>query len=381
MYDTLPSVQKIQKQSAEAALANLLQEKEVSLRAATALAKSASEYGVTLRQYLQAAIVPEGELDGYETACQYLGLPFKNDYNNNIDLRAAGEAFATKPGTRLLFPEVMNDVVRWSNGQNQIESITDIVSQSRTIVGNQMITTTLEQGADDNINMFTIAEGAQFPIRSIGTSNSTVSMYKLGHGYEFTYEFERRVQLDMLTPFINRIDRQMELGRIKHVTAMLINGDGVNGGIATVNNTTHGGTAGTLDWASLFKWLVARAAAGYRVDTLVGNYSAYVEFMLLFTPSQGSTNLPQAMEAVGGTRMAPAVNFYQLNFVISGTVTDKTFIGITKAETVEELVEAGSQIAEQERVISKQKVTFVRSMNVGYHLSVPQAREKFYYGV
>ncbi len=80
--------------------------------------------------------------------------------------------------------------------------------------------------------------------------------------------------------------------------------------------------------------------------------------------------------------LAPSLSFmnYKINFAISNTVAAKTLIGIVKSETIEELVESGSDIQESERLITNQKVVFVRTLNLGYNLVTPAARRGFYYG-
>lgn len=358
-------------------------------RAAGRLLAEAREYGLSLRDYLRASIKPKDDeeaslkLDGYELALKDLGIPLKRDLSCNADLRAASDTFATRTGTRVLFQDVISDIVKWNNGQDSIVTVNDIISQSRTITGNSQIQMDLDGAgaALDAFKMFQIAEGGEIPVRKIGTTERSVKIFKVGHGYEFTYEFSRRVNIDIITPYVNRSNREFELDKVRYATSILVNGDGVAGAITVDAETAHGGTNGVLDWKSLFNWLVSRAAAGFPIDTLIGNYATYGDFIGLFTPTVNTQNIPQAMEKVGGPMLAPKLSFvkYAINFAISNTVAASTLIGIMKSETIEELVEAGSDIQESERIMNKQKMVFYKTLNVGYNLSNPYARRGFTY--
>lgn len=352
--------------------------------AAQRILQDARAFGLGVKDYLIAAIPMEKDSNGdpsngYEQALFELNIPTKGNIGGAIDLRAASETFGTKTGTRILFPDVLMDVVRWTTSQDNIVNTAAIIAQTRTIQGVSAIMMDLVDPGDDSTAMFQIAEGGEIPVRKIGTSERTVRMFKVGHGYEFTYEFARRANIDILTPYVNRINRQFEIDKVKYVTAILVNGDGVAAAITVDNETDYGGVNGTLEWKSLFAWLVARAAAGYPIDTLIGNYATYGSFVAMFTPTVNTQNIPQAMEKVGGPILAPSLGFmnYKINFAISNTVAAGVLIGIIKGETIEELNEAGSDIQESERLITTQKVVFVRTTTVGYNLVTPQARRGF----
>jgi hypothetical protein len=66
-----------------------------------------------------------------------------------------------------------------------------------------------------------------------------------------------------------------------------------------------------------------------------------------------------------------------VNFVLSSAVPANKLIGITKAITLEELVENGSKIEESERSIRNQKVTFVSTENSGFKLTFGDTRSVF----
>lgn len=382
MTVNIRNLDELQKRSVKDVIAGLDSvDQTVSNTAALGILREARSFGLGVKDYLIAASTTENEMNGYEQALMHLNIPVRKSMENAVDLRAASDTFGTKTGTRILFPDVLMDIVKWTTGQDTIVNTASIVAQTRTIQGNSAILMDLIDPGDDSTAMFQIAEGGEIPMRKITTSERNVKMYKVGHGYEFTYEFARRANIDILTPYVNRINRQFEIDKVKYATAILVNGDGVAAAITVDAETSYGGTNGALDWKSLFNWLVARAAAGYPIDTVIGNYATYGDFVGLFIPTVNTQNIPQAMEKVGGPALAPGLSFmnYKINFAISNTVAASTLIGEIKPETIEELNEAGSDIQETDRLITTQKVQFVRTLTVGYNLVTPAARRGFSY--
>jgi hypothetical protein len=365
----------------------------VSQEAGKKLLASASRYGVSVRDYLTLAIDPrQGDnaarfngLNGYEAALSYLNLPVRNDFEQGVLLQASSETFQTFPGTRAMFPEVIDDMLRWQNRQNMIEQVAPLVSNSRTINQVEMISTVVLDDSAER-GTFSVAEMARIPVRTIRTSQNTVTLFKHGSGIRTSYEFTRRASLDLLTPYANRIARELELSKVTQATNVIINGDGVHAAATAINWSTLGGTANRLSYKPLLKHMVDRAKAGTPVDTIVGNYDMFIEFMFLFSPIQqvtaantalaNGTSEAEAMIARGG----PGINLSMpmlggaANFVISSAVPANKFITMARGETLEELVEAGGSIAENEQAIINQTVTYLRSEVTGYRLTYGDTR-------
>jgi hypothetical protein len=371
---------------AEEVLAGLLSTNQgESLQAGLDLANHAKDLGLSARDYLQLAVDPakgnfaNAELDGYQTALMAGNLPVKDDFAKGVVLQAAAETFQTFPGMRALFPEVMDDIVQWKYRQDQLESADGIVAQSRTVNGVEMITTVM--GGDDdaeNMQQFgRIAERGTIPVRKIEGTEHGVKFYKYGGGYEWTYEFARRASLDVMTPYASRMQREIEIGKLATVTQLLINGDPVHPGAQVVNAKTLatgiGATyaKGKIDWEVFLKWLVSRAQAGVPVDTIVGNWDMHFEWMRMFAKPSLALGTPQieALRAAGvqAAEANPRLNF-NVNFQVSSTAPAEKLIGFSKADTVEELKESGSDIAESMAAMSNQTVKYVRTENTGYRL-------------
>lgn len=360
-----------------------------SREAANKLIAQAREAGLGLRDYLTLAVDPragdhsalhlEAGLNGYEAALNYLNLPHHNDLEQGVLLQAASDTFQTFPGTRALFPEVVDDMLRWTDRQDTFESTDNLVGQRRTISGTEMISTVVEDDSEER-GTFIVPELANIPVRTIRTSQTAVEMFKHGSAYRTSYEFNRRASLDILTPFAARVQRQLEISKVTAAVSVMINGDGVHAAAPTVNLSTFGAdfTNGkTLkdNYRALAKFLMDRARAGNPVDTLVGNFDTYVELMFMFMPTlNGGKSEVEGIVAAGGPNLQLPIMGGTVKFAIASAMPDNNLLAYSKAETLEELIEAGASISENERSITNQALTYVRSEVTGYKLAFGDTR-------
>lgn len=392
----MESLLDIQRKPAVEVLKGLKAESSADSRAAgEKLIAAAKKHGVGLRDYLTMAIETRGDqkyqgLNGFEAALAELNLPIRNDYANGVTLQAASETFQTFPGVRALFPEVVDNIVRFQSALSPMENVASLVFGSRTINGTELISTVIKDtdlpaGAFDT---FTVPELGRIPVKTIKASEQSVRIWKHGSGYRTSYEFNRRASLDLLTPFANRVARELELSKVRAATDILINGDGVNGGATVVAQSSltdyyDSGNAGKLQFKPFMQHLVNRAKAGRPVDTVVGNYKSFLDFIFLFTPTLQVNSEWGAAASAGRT---PGINLnlpgfsgVTLNFVLSSAVPNGSLICYTKGETLEELIEAGSNIAESEAAIQTQAITYVRTENSGFKLAFGDTRTVYTY--
>lgn len=359
-----------------------------SLRHGQNLIQNAKALRLSLPDYLRLAIDPEksedtrgAKMNGFEAALVHLGLPVRDDLDNGILLQAAAETFQSFPGARAMFPPVIDAILQWKYRQDNLESTAGIVAQSRGIDGNEMITTVVDDKDADYQQTGVIAEGSRIPFRTIGTTDKGVKFYKFGGGIEFTYEFERRASLDIVTPYAARMKRETAIGEVAIATALLVNGDGVNGAAPVVNAADLATSlpasgrpvtaAGRVNWEVFLAWLVSRAKQGVPMDTVLGNYDMYLEWLRMFaTPTADAGQSQGDILRAAGSQVAlanPGFNF-NVNFALSSTAPASQLVGFIKNETVEELVENGSDIEESTRAIENQKVKIVSTTNKGYRL-------------
>ncbi|GBU16879.1 MULTISPECIES: hypothetical protein [Methylobacterium] len=388
------------RQSPEGLLAGLAlrNDEDGSIRAGKQLISSARSYGLEMRDYLRLAIDPTKsenrdnyeELNGYEAALKFLNLPIGDDFDSGVTLDLASDTFQYSPGTRALFPEVVDDLIRSTSRQVDYETLPSLVGSSRTINGVEMISTVInDENADDFKVIGPVTEFGRFRIGSISTSEKRVKMYKIGGGYRTSYEFQRRSRLDLLTPYAARMMRELELSKVGLATELLVNGDTVNPAAVVKTQSSFNGTpgvpnatAGRISYLHLLQWLVSRAKAGVPIDTVVGNWDSYIQWLFMFAlPTAGAATTTDAENlAATGFRIGgvPLLNG-QINFVLSTTAPAGQLIGIRRSETLEQLTEAGSLINESERAIQEQSITYVKSEVSGFRLVFGDTREIYNY--
>lgn len=368
-------------------------DKHESERAGVQLCQAAKEFGLSVRDYLTLAVDVRGSsqeangktftpyqtgegkfMSGYEAALMELNLPIKNDFKQGILLEAAGDTFNFKPGTRALFPEVVEDMLRWQNRMDQFESTTGMVAQSRTIRGVEMITRAIMEDSEAARSTSIIAEFGNIPVYDLQTTEQAVKFYKFGSAIRTSYEFQRRVTLDVLTPYAARVERQLEIGKVKSLTHLLINGDNTYDPapvkmLSEFGADFSGGKTLKDNYVALLRFLVKCAHEGTPVDTVVGNLDQYLELFLMFTPVVGQKSVAEHLQEKGGSQVSltlPLMN--NITFKLSTTVPADTLICYSVNDTVEELIEANSDIRESEQAIKNQSITYVRTQNAGYKL-------------
>ena len=107
------------------------------------------------------------------------------------------------------------------------------------------------------------------------------------------------------------------------------------------------------------------------IDTVVGNWDVYLEWIRMFaTPTLAGGQTQMETLAKAGVQVAIDNPRLPLNisFALSSTAPANKLIGFIKAETLEELVENGSDIEESTRAITNQRVRYVKTTNRGYRM-------------
>lgn len=366
----------------------------IGLAAASKLVAEAKSFGVNMREFLTLAAdvrgsndnhkyeTKDGLLSGYEVALVELGLPVRDDFSNGITLDAAADTFQTFPGSRAMFPEVVDDVLQWKYRQNLFESVDQLVGSSRTINGVELLSNVVDDTQETYENWYQVAELGQVPVKSLRMSDKSVRFYKHGGGIRISYEFARRARLDLLAPYGARRERETQRSKVAHATSILVNGDGLNGAAPVVLQSSYNpdagvnAEAGKLSFRHLLAWFVKRAQAGVPIDTVVGNWDAYIQWLMMFVIKDGNQGRSDAEKlAASGFQVGgvPILNGI-INFVLSSQAPAGKLIGYSKADTLEELKESGSLIEESERAIRNQSITYIRTENAGYRLVYADTR-------
>jgi len=353
-----------------------------------AILHQCQKYGVSVRDYLDLTIEPVDGFSGYEVALMELNMPVRDDFSNGMVLQAAAETFQTRPGTKILFKEVIDDIISWKVRLDNIESAANLIANSRTIDADEMtVRVELDDGDADNRGTRYVAEGSRIPVRSITSGESKVKIFKHGSAIRTTYEFERNVRLDVLTPFLARIARELEISKAEQAVGVLVNGDGNNNAAPVVQQSAITGvtgapanTAGEIQWHRFFRWVLDMAKAGTPIDTVVMNHDAFYQWTMLFGATDDKTVSAADQLGRAGINVARSGLFDQgITPVLSSFAPAGKLVGFAKAETLEELKRANSNIEEEERNILNQTITMTKTENTGYRLVFSDTRSVYDY--
>ena len=361
---------------------------DASINAGRNILHACKKYGVSVRDYLNLTIEPIEDFSGYEVALQELNLPIRQDYANGLLLEAATDTFQTRPGTKVLFKEVVDDILRWKTRINNWESADLMVANSRTIDGVEMTQkVTLEDTEDDRKSRY-VPEGGRIPVRSIKAGETSVKIWKHGSAIRTTYEFQRNTRLDAVTPYLARVARELELSKASQAVSVLQNGDGNSNAAHTIDQSAvqnvdgaPSATNNQIQWHRFFRWLMDRATAGVPIDTIVMNYNAYYQWTILFsgsgnTPTSAAEQLTKAGIEINRNPIFDQV----ITPVLSTAAPAHKLIGFSKADTLEELVQVDSNIEEEERNILNQTITMTKTENTGYRLIFDDTRSVYDFG-
>jgi hypothetical protein len=103
--------------------------------------------------------------------------------------------------------------------------------------------------------------------------------------------------------------------------------------------------------------------------------------MKLFgTAAASNAYMVDQMEAKGGPQFMTLSNiFTPVKFVLDSSVPAGKLLMFNRPDTLEELVEANSRIAEENKDVLSQVIQYVRTENTGYSLVYPDCRYVYTY--
>ena len=162
----------------------------------------------------------------------------------------------------------------------------------------------------------------------------------------------------------------------------MINGDGVNGGATALSQATldTSATDGKISYEGVLAACAMAAKAHAPIDTIAGDIDAYIQLVKMFgTPASSSFYADQMAEKGGPQFLAMRNIFAPIRFVLDSAVPAGKLLMFNRADSLEELVEAGSRIQEEERAIREQIITYTKTENTGYGLVYADARYVYTY--
>ena len=221
----------------------------------------AAKQRLTFNEILEKAD-PSGEYEGelakltaYERQLVKHDIRVKGTHADIIE-----KFFATTTST-VLFPDyvagqVQAGILAGSILPSIVATVSDIGAQ--TYKGLAMA----ETEADRQLHQ--VAEGAEIPVTTLGTTEHTVNLKKYGRRLQVTYEALRRQRIDVVSVFLQRMGVQIGLDESDAAISTIINGDGNSNPLVDTNTDV----TDVLDYDDMTKlWLAF--TAGYQLNTIV----------------------------------------------------------------------------------------------------------------
>lgn len=349
----------------------------------------AASRGMTLSRYLEeldpsdryAENDPASKLDAFERQLMarniYAGTKrFKDPIIYADAGNTVGQRFfaSDAPESWVLFPEFINRQVRATQIVTAI--LDEIVAVNTGITGDVYKSFYFEDTISQR-QMVRVGQGAQVPETTLTTQENVVNLFKYGRKLRGTYEFFRRVQVDLFARFLQRIAMQSMLDKTATAMDVLINGDGNSN--AAINYRLQadlgGSTANGLDYKSWLLWNMNFFP--YQLTTVVGNQGPLVQVLTLQFPQINPMTLLGMFESgsVQTTKLELAQGIFStVRLVYLPTYTmSNVLVGIDKNWALEQVFEIGANLTETDKIIDKQFNDIVFTEVVGYDKIIPAA--------
>ncbi len=247
------------------------------------------------------------------------------------------EKFFQTSSAAALFPEYISRAV--AQGMMQRNVLSDIVAAKTHIEGLDYRSIALAP-TDSELELRTVAEGAQIPETNIGIQSHLITLHKRGRMITGSYEALRFQRLDVFTVMLRQIGAYIAKQNLADAISTVISGDG-NSNSATVYSAEN---SGALSYTDLIKlWSVF---APYELTTIIAP-TQQVKTILEMTEMKDSF-AGHSFHATG-----EMVTPLGAKLIHAPSMTAGSVIGLDKNYALE-MVIAGDVSTEYDKLIDKQ---------------------------
>lgn len=337
------------------------------------LYKQAYSEGKTLSQYLESIdpsdkYGPNEKLDAFERQLARFGIKVNSNEAKGLYADKV-EKFYTTSESKVLFPEYINRVAREALMAGDI--LPELVAVTTPIDSGvyRSFYISDQQTAQQKVR---VSEGAELPTTELTGQENAITLRKKGRILKASYEFVRRMRIDLLAIHIRRMMQQAAVDKATDALDVIINGDGNSNAATNYNITALGGTAGTLDYKSFVKFRLKYFPG--LITTLIGGENEIVQYLTLQFPNiDPLTLLAMAQNPVQNRTELPQNLFGSLRVVYLPSAPANKLVGIDRRFALEQVVEIGSDIVETDRIISSQFQEIALSEVMGFAKFDPNA--------
>ncbi len=314
-----------------------------------------------------------GQLDAFERQMLAAGIRTKSDEGKGLYADTVDKFFLGTSNSDVLFPEFINRTARQALLAPDI--LNELVAIKTPIAGNAYKTfyVDLSTAAKQKKR---VAEGTEIPTTTITGHTHAITLTKKGRAIDASYEFIRRMRIDMLALLIDGILQQTGVDLADDAVKVLISGDG-NANTAATNYdlTALGGVvADGIDWES---WLKFRLKFyPYKGVTAIVDETQLIKVLGIQPPVIDPLTLMASMN--GGTPVGGGANLAQNVFsgpmryvyLPSTTIANKVLV-VDPKYALEQVTEIGADIVETDKIIKSQFETIVLSQVTGFATLFP----------
>lgn len=315
----------------------------------------------------------------------------------------AGSVFESNdPQSWVLFPEYINRQLRVT--PIPMDILGELIAKVSPIDSIAQKTIYMEDIREQR-RMMRVPEGAELPIKYFSLKEHDVAIYKYGLRLKNTYEFARRIRLDIFSLFLQRIAAQNKLDQAETAIDVIINGDGNANAVPSWNLTTldpnapAGPGTQTDTYLALYGYPNQQSTIGkgmtyngflkwkatlypMAMSTVVGRLNELLQIITLQFPNINPLLLLAQFNAegvnIGSIELAQdmwrSVRLVYMPFMVGGIL-----VGLDKSLVLEELVEVNSNITENARDIRNQTSEVTISQNVGFNKIINEAASGLYF--
>lgn len=314
-----------------------------------------------------------GKLDAFERQMVAAGIRCKSDEAKGLYADTVEKFFLGTSSSDVLFPEFINRTARQAMIAPDI--LDELVAIKTPIQGNAYRTFYVDLATTAKQKK-RVVQGTEIPTTTITGHEHSVSLNKEGRAIDFSYEFIRRMRIDMLALLIDGILQQTGLDLAEKAVNVLISGDGNDLTAATnYNLTALGGVVDDgIDWGS---WLKFRLKFyPYKGVTAIVDETQLIKVLGIQPPVIDPLTLMASMN--GGTPVGGGANLAQNVFsgpmryvyLPSDTIANKVLV-IDPKYALEQVTEIGADIVETDKMIKSQFETIALSQVTGFATLFP----------
>ncbi|MBK5274596.1 MAG: hypothetical protein JJE30_06045 [Desulfuromonadales bacterium] len=292
----------------------------------------ASRTGVTFTEILGTVSPSKIEsLDAFEFALMERGINPK---------KGTVEQFYTSTENSILFPEFINRNVRIGLTQSSKKEVVpeDLIATT-VFIDSGLYEAVKAEFSEKEVEYKRISEGAKFPSVTISKGDKEIRLVKIGVNLNAPYEALRRMKLPLLATHIQLLGRRLRQTMVAIAVHTLVNGDG-NGNQATINQRA-------MSYATLVEFLLAMSPWE---STIWFAKKELIEELLLLPELQGS-GLFNTSE--GGLAKLLGNPLKKFEWPKTDLGNNQLF-QVDKNAALELIKEAGSELAETDKVITRQ---------------------------